>query len=339
MLDPLGAILAAAVAGEPDTLIPTFVWQILNFVVLMLILWKLLYKRIIHALDARQKKIASHFEAAEEKEQEAETLRSELQEQRDALDRNRAEKLAEARREADQLRKKLEKEAREAVQEASRRWRGEVARRREGLVAELRRRAGRHAMRAARQALQDVAGADLQAHVAEVLARRLGELDEDERKAFAEAATQGGVVVSTPEPLPGEVRDRLQKAVHGHLSEDAEVAFEEEPEGAAGVTLHAGGREIAWTVDGYLQDLEKALVDVIEEGAEQAADPVAPEAEGEEPGEEADEAETPEKPAEEAETPEKEAGEAESAPAADAEPPDDDGPSDGRADADEADDA
>ena len=49
----------------------TFIAQIINFIILVAVLWKILFKRIIKAMDEREANIRSDIEVAEEKKREA----------------------------------------------------------------------------------------------------------------------------------------------------------------------------------------------------------------------------------------------------------------------------
>ncbi len=262
----------AAPAAEDAAEEPLFNWvifaaQIVNFLILVVLLRAFLYKRIIQAMDRREKKIASHFEAAEEKEQEAGERARALDEEKGELEAKRESLLAEARQRADERRKELLNEVRAEVDEQARQWREDLAREKESFLSELRGRAARQVSEVARKALRDLADAELERRMAGVLLARLAEMADEERQEFAAAVKEGGkgITVASAWEVPEEDREGIASAVREQFDGEAEVRFETAPELSCGIELRAGGREIAWTVDEYVRDLAENLAAAIDE--------------------------------------------------------------------------
>jgi F-type H+-transporting ATPase subunit b len=249
-----------------------FIAQIVNFLILVALLRIFLYKRVIQAMDRRLKKIASHFESAEQKEAEADEKKKELEEEKAELERKRDSLMEDAREEADERRRKLLDQARAEVDEQARRWREDLAREKDAFAAELRSRAARQISAIARRALADLADADLERRMAKVLLARLAGLDEEERGEFAGAVRAGGegVTVASAWDVPEEERSEIADAIRETFDGEAEVRFETAPELSCGVELRAGGREIAWTVDEYVRDLADDLAAAVDEEVKEA---------------------------------------------------------------------
>jgi F-type H+-transporting ATPase subunit b len=70
--------------------------QVLNFLVLVWLLKRFLYRPILHAIDAREQRIAHALADADAKQAEAIWERDELRQKNEAFDRQRAALLAEA---------------------------------------------------------------------------------------------------------------------------------------------------------------------------------------------------------------------------------------------------
>lgn len=89
----------------------TFVWYVVNFIILMVLLKVFLYKPILQMLDKREEKINNELDMAEKRRQEARELKEEYQ-----------AKLQGARQEAQEIVQKAEKRgkkrAREIIAEA-----------------------------------------------------------------------------------------------------------------------------------------------------------------------------------------------------------------------------
>ena len=245
----------------------TWIFQIANFLILVLLLKRFLYGPILKAIDRRQGKIAAHFEAAEEKEQEAIRKSETLDADRQKFDAERAGLLAEAKADAEKTRSDLTEKARAEIDELAARWREDLTREKDAFLDDLERRAGEQITAVARKALADLADVELERLMIGVLVRRLAEVSDDDRKQLAEALGKSGapLVVATSWELPEKDRDAVAAAVGEHLVKDVEIRFETAPEITCGIELRAEGREIAWTVAGYIQGIREALAAVLDE--------------------------------------------------------------------------
>lgn len=244
----------------------TFGVQVANFLLLVLVLWFVLYKRVIKAMDQREKKIAAHFEAAEEKEQAAQAAAAAAERDKQELDAKRETLLKTAVDDADARRKELTEQARRQVEEHAQRWRQDLVREKEAFLSEMRTRAGDQVCAAARRALEDLADSSLEARMVDVLIRRLQDLPEDDCREFAEAVQGSGgpVIVATAMPLDEKHQQKAAGAVHDLLAADVTVEFQTAPELACGVELRAAGREISWTIASYVQGIHDALASGID---------------------------------------------------------------------------
>ncbi|MBE3069468.1 MAG: hypothetical protein IMZ66_04440 [Planctomycetes bacterium] len=258
--------LQAAPAQEASPFWWTFLAQVANFLILVAVLRWVLYKRVLRVMDQRERKIASHFEAAEQKEAEATASAADLARQQQEFGQQRASLLEEAAADAGRRRDELVAKARDEASGLAARWREDLERSREAFLDEMRRRAGRQVCEAARRALRDLADAELEARMVDVLIRRLADVPEDERGPFVAAARDAGgtVVAATALELASPQRDRLSAAVREVLGPDLTVSFEQAPELSCGIELRAAGREISWTADGYVQGLCDALGEAID---------------------------------------------------------------------------
>lgn len=100
----------------------TIVAQIFNFLILLWLLKRFLYKPILNAMDEREQKITYRLREAQRAEQEAEQEAQEFREKAAELDSQRDRLILEARNEAEALRKELLHQARQEVDQAQERW-------------------------------------------------------------------------------------------------------------------------------------------------------------------------------------------------------------------------
>src|SRR5271154_5302921 len=89
----------------------TIIAQVINFLILVWLLKRFLYKPILHAIDEREKGIALQLEDAEAKKAEAKKEREDLEHKNAAFDQERAALLKKATDEANDQRQRLLDEA------------------------------------------------------------------------------------------------------------------------------------------------------------------------------------------------------------------------------------
>src|ERR1700685_3195890 len=90
----------------------TVVAQAVNFLILVWLLKRFLYKPILHAIDEREKGIAAQLSQAEAQKAEAEKVRDDFQHKNEAFEQERAALLKHAADEANAERQRLLDEAR-----------------------------------------------------------------------------------------------------------------------------------------------------------------------------------------------------------------------------------
>src|SRR5450631_3388047 len=90
----------------------TVIAQVINFLILVWLLKRFLYKPILHAIDEREKGIASQLAQAEAKKVEAQQERDDFQHKNEAFEKERAALLSKATNEAQAERQRLLDEAR-----------------------------------------------------------------------------------------------------------------------------------------------------------------------------------------------------------------------------------
>jgi len=243
--------------------------QMVNFLILVVLLKVLLYDRIIKAMDARQQAIADRLADAQRKRAEAEEQAESYRRKNDELEASRQEWLSEAKQEADAHRKHLTEQARADVDELKARWRRTVEQETAQFLAQLREKAGRQVCTISRQALTDLAHAELESEMVAAFLARLGEMDPEERRAFTEALEDADAAVSVYSSfeMPDAGRSVVSEGVRRILGGQRAVAFEQDSDLVCGIELRAGGRAVGWNVAGYLDRLES---DFSQELAEEA---------------------------------------------------------------------
>jgi F-type H+-transporting ATPase subunit b len=233
----------------------TFLAQIANFLILLWLLRKFLFRPILKAVDEREARLdarkreaeAALAAAGEEKRAwearhaEIENARGELLRRAEAEARERGEAmLGEARAAAAAEREKWERAMRERRSSFARDW-----------AADLR----REAFALAAAALREVADADLASACVRAFLRRLEALDAASLASLAPGPA-AELAVRTSMELGREAAAALAAGLRRILRTEAPVRLGVDASLGLGMELSAGGRTLAWNVSDALAQLE-----------------------------------------------------------------------------------
>ncbi len=162
----------------------TVIAQALNFLILVWLLKRFLYKPILDAIDAREKRIALALAKAEAKKAEALQEKNYFQHKNEEFDRQQATLLDKATDEAKAAGQKLLTEARLASDAYSVKRQEALQREQQSLNVEISRRMREEVFAIARKTLTELAGFSLEERMSEMFRRRLRELDDEEKEVI-----------------------------------------------------------------------------------------------------------------------------------------------------------
>ncbi len=243
----------------------TVVAQVVNFLILVWLLKRFLYRPILDAIDAREKRIARELADADEKKAEAQKERDEFQRKNKEFDQQRAALLFKATDETKAERQHLLDEARKAADALAAKRREALKREQHSLSEALSRRTRDEVFAIARKALADLATTSLEERMCEVFTRRLRELDVRAKASLGEALKSSSApgIVRSSFDLPAEQRAEIQNALNETFSAEIHLRFETAPDLISGIELTSNGHKVAWSITDYLASLEKGVDELL----------------------------------------------------------------------------
>ena len=239
--------------------------QAINFLILAWLMKRFLYKPVLNAIDAREKRIATELANADAKKADAQKEHDEFLQKNTEFDKQRAALMSNAAGEAQAERQRLLDEARKAAEAAS-------SKRQEALRAEERnlhqaisRRTQQEVFAIARKALADLATVSLEERLGEVFTRRLRETDSQAKDALGQAlrTSSGPGVVRSTFDLPADQRAAIQNALNETFSAEVRIRFETAPDLIGGIELTANGQKVAWSIGDYLASMENGVAELL----------------------------------------------------------------------------
>jgi F-type H+-transporting ATPase subunit b len=238
--------------------------QIVNFLILVWLLKHFLYKPILDAIDAREKRIAAEVADADAKKAEAEKQRADFEDKNKAFDQQRNVLLDKATNEAKAERERLIEQAKKDAESLrvtqADALRGDQIR----LSSEITLLAEKEVFAIARKTLADLATVSLEERIGEVFTRRLRELDPKAKESL------GSALRNSPQPalvrsafdLPPNQKAAIQNALNETFSAEVRINFEDSQDAICGIELTANGQKVAWSISSYLTGLSKKISDV-----------------------------------------------------------------------------
>ena len=250
--------------------------QVLNFLILVWLLKRFLYHPILDAIDAREQRIANELADADAKKAEAAKDRADFEQKNAAFHKEKANMLAQAMAAANSERQRLLEAARQDANQLAAKRQENLQQDVQNLNQEISRRTQQEVFAIARKALDDLAGTKLEERMVAVFVDRLQALGADEKTKLTAAlqAQAGPIVVRTCFDLAATEQTTVTKAIRDMLGEKSELRFVTAPDLVSGIELSSDGHKLAWSIGGYLTDLENGINELIKA---KTSEPDAPE--------------------------------------------------------------
>ncbi len=233
----------------------TVIAQIVNFLVLIWLLKRYLYRPILNGIDAREAEIADRMLAATHAEEKAEAAEARYLDEIATLHANESAMTDTARQKAEAARDVLLADAHEMFEKERKDWDAHLKQEGHKYIAELHKMGAEALLSLTRKALGDLAGETLEERIVAHVVTQLVPMSENLRKAAGSVAE---AVATTRDTLPKAARELLEADLQDIIPNVA-LRFETDTEQSPGLILRVGGAQVAWTMDTYIDGLNAIL--------------------------------------------------------------------------------
>jgi F-type H+-transporting ATPase subunit b len=236
----------------------TVVAQTLNFLVLVWLLKRFLYKPILDAVDSREKRIAAELAEADAQQAGARQERETFRLKNAQFDQQREAMLNQAKTEAKAERQQHLDDTRRAAEELKLKRKEALDTEFQSLQQDIARRSRDEIFAIARKVLGDLADTTLEARMVEVLTHRLRELDGDTKVELTQALAlpNAEILVRSTRALTPSQQTALREALVATFASPIQLRFETAPEVIGGLDLSANGWRLPWNIADLLTSLE-----------------------------------------------------------------------------------
>ncbi|MFD1008440.1 F0F1 ATP synthase subunit B family protein [Oceanisphaera ostreae] len=233
----------------------TVLAQMANFLLLVWLLKRFLYRPILDGIDAREDEIAKRMAEAGIAEQQAKAEAAQYKMQQTQLHEHKELLVTDALNNTKAQRDALLSEARAKLEQEQQDWQRFLSAERAKFSQQLQRNGEQALLTLTRKALHDLADESLEAAIVRHVGKRLVPLASDLIEA---AGDTDQAIACTREPLSLNDQAQLRSDLQPLLPQ-LSLSFMTDAEQAAGLILRVGGAQVAWTLDSYTDELENQL--------------------------------------------------------------------------------
>ena len=239
----------------------TIIAQIINFLILVYLLKRFLFNRIIKIMDDRENQITDRMQDAEAAKEEAQKELEEQRRIREELQQKWNEMLAQAKKDARKKRDELVRDARKKIGEEQKNWREAILKQRTAFLRDLRHLSGEQVCQISRKVLSDLAGEKLENQLIENFLIQLGKLTKAEKDDFIRFINRDErkIWVNSSFRLTREKQSEIRKTLEEIIGDKVEINFKVSPNLICGIETRTEGKKISWNIENYLNGLEEQL--------------------------------------------------------------------------------
>jgi len=244
--------------------------QVVNFLILVWLLKRFLYRPILDAIDAREQRIATKIADAEAKDREAQKQQQAYRLKNEAFEQQRNTQINQMQAAVNTERERLLDAARKDSEVLRKRL--VQAQRNEQLTLneELRCRTQKEVFAIARKALCDLAGTALEQRMTEIFIARLRELDAGEITRL-KSTFNDSLRIQTAFKLSAQQQTDIEEQLAEVFGKQKSVEFVIAADLISGIEISANGRKIAWSITDYLGALERSVDELLKPRSEVAS--------------------------------------------------------------------
>ena len=239
----------------------TVIAQILNFLVLVWLMKRYLYKPILNAIDDREKKIAGQLAEAKTKKDEAKAEQDEFNKKNEVFDQQKKDMMDKATSEAATQSQKLLEDAKNNAKTLQDKLEKAAKEQQADLNHQMEQKTEQEVFAITKKVLTDLADVDFEEQSVNIFIKRISGVKEDEKALFIKALHSGSgpILVKSAFDLPEKQQTEIKVAVNKMLGTKPSFEFKTSPALLGGIELTTPGYKLSWSIAAYVNSFEKAL--------------------------------------------------------------------------------
>ena len=238
----------------------TYLFEIINFFVLLWILKKLLYNPIISVLKKRKNYIDENIRKAEEAESRYKRLQKEYEELLKEIEETKKSRLAEITQEIEKEREKMYENMRKELDAERQKFLESLEAHKREVLTEIREETVKTSIELVSKILHSFADKHLHKKLLDLAIEGIKNINPEERDNLAEELKEHPIVyVETAYSLDEKDISKIKNAIQETLGVEVQINQTEKKDLIAGVKLHIASKLIDVSLEGQLSAFETLL--------------------------------------------------------------------------------
>lgn len=243
----------------------TYLFEIINFFVLLWILKKLLYKPIISVLKQRKEYIDENIRKAEEAESRYKRLQKQYEELLKEIEETKKTKFAEITQEVEKEKERLYEQMKKELDAERQKFLESLEAYKKEVLMEIKEETVKTSLELVSKILYNFADKHLHKKFVDLAIDGIKNINPEERDNLAEELKEHPVVyIETAYSLDDKDVSKIKNAIKETLGIDVEINQDEKKDLIAGVKLHIASKLIDVSLEGQLSAFETLLRERIE---------------------------------------------------------------------------
>lgn len=233
--------------------------QIINFLILVWLLKRFLYRPILSAIEKREDFVKAQLDLAASKLIEVQERRDLLEAEKASFEENKKIEMTKVIDEAQLLKVSLIEDAKEDMEALSQRQIIRLNEEEDTFKKDLIRKTQNEVFVIARKALSDLASENLEAQMVNKLIGKIDLLGSAEREAVIHGlkSTNRPLLIRSTSELSMTQKNEISKALIGFLKDEVSIDFDIDSKLICGIEIVTNGYKLDWNIDEYLKSVSK----------------------------------------------------------------------------------
>ena len=239
----------------------TVIAQVINFLILVWLLKRFLYKPVLNAIDEREKKIAAQLSDAKAKKAAAQKERDAFQQKNEAFDKEKAAQLNKVQEEVKAEKQRLFEEVRNESNTLRAKYETSLKQEEESITETLKRRTQDEVFAIAGKTLSELAPQVFEEQSVKVFIKRIQDLKDEEKAKFKEAFVNADktILIKSAFELSSSSKVELEKSISDITGKETNFQYEINTALVCGIEIDAEKYSLSWNIDSYLDSLKKNI--------------------------------------------------------------------------------
>lgn len=243
----------------------TYLFEIINFFILLWILKKLLYKPVISVLKKRKEYIDTKIREAEEAQAKVEKLKQEYERLLQDIENIKKAKMAEITKQVEEEKEKLYKQMKAELDAEREKFLESLQIEKKEVINEIKEFIINYSLQFVSKILVKVSDENLHKNLFKLALEAIENLpDEDKKSISEELKHQKFILIETAYPLTEEEKNKLKDLIKKEFGIDVSIKEEEKKDLIAGVSIHIGSKLIDLSLEGQLSVFQNIMREKIE---------------------------------------------------------------------------